>query len=313
MAYPYLSDFLKAITGYDIPLPLPMFGICVAFAMLVATAQFQRELGRLYKNGQIGPAMMKSRGSDGLVTLRPVAPQEIVPGFTVAIMVAGIMGSRIFHIFEHIDEFTADPLSMIFTRAGLTIFGGLILGTIVGLLYVKWHKLPLRPLMDAAAPAMMLGYALGRIGCQVSGDGDWGVASNIALKPDFLPTWMWAQTYENNIIGEVIAAPGVYPAPMYETVMGLACFALLWVLRDHRFRKGWLFSLYVLLAGVERMVIEQVRINPMFDIGFATATQAEIISGLLILSGAVGLVLLARPAHARGVAGSLLEPVKSNG
>jgi phosphatidylglycerol:prolipoprotein diacylglycerol transferase len=304
MAYPYLSDVVKAATGYDVPLPLPMFGICVAFAMFVAMALFQRELERLHKDGVIGPAMMKVKGEDGVARLEPVPPQHITPGFTLAIMLAGIFGARLFHIFEHTGEFMADPWSMIFTRSGLTIFGGLILGTIVGILYVNRHKLPVRPLMDAAAPAMMLGYALGRIGCQVSGDGDWGVASDMGLKPDWLPTWTWAQTYENNIIGEVIAAPGVYPAPLYETLMGGVCFALLWAMRRHRFRAGWLFALYVLLAGVERMLIEQVRVNPVFDIGFARATQAEIIAGILILLGSLAMALLSRP----GPAGALAHP-----
>ena len=92
---------------------------------------------------------------------------------------------------------------------------------------VRRWQLPVRPLLGAVAPAMMLGYAIGRIGCQVSGDGDWGIAANIARKPDWLPTWAWAQTYQNNIYAEAIAAPGVYPTPVYETLMGLACFALL--------------------------------------------------------------------------------------
>jgi phosphatidylglycerol:prolipoprotein diacylglycerol transferase len=213
-------------------------------------------------------------------------------------MVAGIVGARLFHILEHTDQFAADPMAMIFSRSGLSVFGGLILGTIAGILFVRrWH-LPARPMLDAVSPAMMLGYAIGRIGCQVSGDGDWGTVANMALKPDWLPTWLWAQTYENNIFGEVIAAPGVYPTSLYETAMGLACFALLWALRRHPFKTGWLFALYLLLAGLERLLIEQIRVNPVFDLGMVRATQAEIVAVALILAGLLGLALLRGRASA---------------
>jgi len=149
------------------------------------------------------------------------------------------------------------------------------------------------PTLDAAAPAMMLGYAIGRIGCQVSGDGDWGSAANLAQKPDWLPLWTWAQTYDNNVVGAVIAAPGVYPTPMYEALMAFACFAVLWALRRHGRAPGWLFSVYMLLAGAERLLIEQIRINPVLDFGAIHATQAEMIAALLILAGAAGAILLA--------------------
>jgi phosphatidylglycerol:prolipoprotein diacylglycerol transferase len=128
----------------------------------------------------------------------------------------------------------------------------------------------------------------------VSGDGDWGVAANMALKPDWLPTWFWAQTYENNIYGEVIAAPGVYPTPVYESLMALACFGLLWVLRKHPFRTGWLFSLYLLLAGIERLLIEQIRVNPPYSFAGIHATQAELIAAAMIAAGLVGIALLSR-------------------
>jgi phosphatidylglycerol:prolipoprotein diacylglycerol transferase len=154
-----------------------------------------------------------------------------------------------------------------------------------------------RPLLDATAPAMMVGYAIGRIGCQVSGDGDWGIASNMALKPSWLPDWFWAQTYDNNIVGEIIAAPGVYPTPMYETMMALVCFLILWALRKHPFRMGWLFAVYLVLAGVERLLIEQIRVNPLLDIVGVMATQAQMIAVTLIVLGVVGTVALARKAR----------------
>lgn len=291
MSYPYLSDVVRALTGFDLPLPLATFGLMVACAMLAAAACLRAELRRLHQAGRIGNARRRVLGA-----WIEVAPQEIVPNMTLAVLVAGIVGARLFHILEHSDSFMAAPWDMIFSRSGLSIFGGLILGTIAGVIFVRrWH-LPARPLCDAIAPAMMLGYAVGRIGCQVSGDGDWGTAANMALKPDWLPMWMWAQTYDNNIVGEIIAAPGVYPTPMYETAMGLLCFGVLWALRKHPFQAGWLFALYLLMAGVERLLIEQIRVNPVLDMGAFHATQAEMIAVALIGFGLAGLAVLGRRA-----------------
>jgi phosphatidylglycerol:prolipoprotein diacylglycerol transferase len=296
MSFPYLSDVVKALTGYDLPLPIPMFGLLVACAMLAAAACLKAELSRRHASGQIANARRQVSGKDGALAWVQVPPQEIVSNFAVAVMFAGIVGARVFHIFEHTDSFLADPWPMIFSRSGLSVFGGLIFGTIAGVIFVKrWH-LPARPVLDAIAPALMLGYAIGRIGCQISGDGDWGIASNMSLKPDWFPTWGWAQTYDNNIYGAVIPAPGVYPTPMYETLMGLACFALLWVIRKHPFKTGWLFSVYLVLAGLERLLIEQIRVNPVFSFGGVHATRAEIVAVALTLCGLVGIAVLSRRA-----------------
>ncbi|MGZ8982493.1 MAG: prolipoprotein diacylglyceryl transferase [Methylotenera sp.] len=294
MSFPYLSDLLKTLTGHDLFLPLPMFGLLVALAMLTAAACLTRELRRLHESGKIGMARVLIKENNGTLAKGLVPPQEIVPDFMMAVCIAGIIGARLFHILEHTDEFLIDPWGMIFTRSGLSIFGGLIFGTLVGLIRVKQWTLPIRPMLDAAAPAMMLGYAIGRIGCQISGDGDWGIAADVSLKPDWLPMWLWAQTYQHNIVGVVIPSPGVYPAPMYETMMCLACFVFLWIVRKHSYQMGWLFALYLLLAGAERLLIEQIRINPMFNILGFYATQAEMISVVLILLGLFGIVMLAR-------------------
>lgn len=294
MSFPYLSDLVEKITGYDLPLPLPMFGLFVALAMLAAADCLRRELHRLHDSGRIGTARIRTMGNDGVVTDVGVPPQDIVGDLTVIVMLAGIFGARLFHILEHTDLFFADPWGMVLTRSGLSIFGGLIFGTVAGLICIKRWKLPVLPLLDAVAPAMMLGYALGRIGCEVSGDGDWGVASNMALKPDWFPTWTWAQIYEHNIVGVAIPQPGVYPTPMYETLMGLVGFVILYMLRKHPFHAGWLFSIYMLIAGVERLLIEQIRINPVLDVGAIHATQAEIIAIILIALGLAGTAMLSR-------------------
>jgi phosphatidylglycerol:prolipoprotein diacylglycerol transferase len=156
----------------------------------------------------------------------------------------------------------------------------------------------------------MLGYAIGRLGCQISGDGDWGKAADMALKPAWLPTWLWAQTYENNIYGELIAAPGVYPTPIYEALMAVGCFAVLWALRKHPFQAGWLFSVYLLMAGAERLLIEQIRVNVQFTLYGIHVTQAEFIAFVFVVVGIVGTVLLSRlqlPAAQPGRTKSAVE------
>lgn len=297
MSYPYLSDVIKAYTGYDLPMPLATFGLLVAMATLAAGACMKAEMRRLYQAGRLGKAWRHVKGPDGAPVLVEKPPQDIVPDLTIAVLIAGVLGARIFHIFEHLDSFVAAPWDMIFSRSGLSIFGGLIFGTLTGMVFVKRWNLSPRPLLDAAAGAMMLGYGIGRIGCQISGDGDWGGVANMALKPDWLPTWAWAQTYDNNIYGELIAAPGVYPTPVYETLMAFACFALLWALRKHPFKTGWLFSVYLVLAGVERLLIEQIRVNPVLDFAGIHATQAEMIAVALTACGLLGLALLSRRAN----------------
>ncbi|MDP9108433.1 MAG: prolipoprotein diacylglyceryl transferase, partial [Pseudomonadota bacterium] len=105
MSVPYLSDVIKAATGYDLPLPLPMFGVFVLLAMLVAATYLRHELSRLYTAGEIGPAYRRVKGSNGVVTLARVTPQEVVSDFSIIVLIAGIIGSRVFHIFEHLGEF----------------------------------------------------------------------------------------------------------------------------------------------------------------------------------------------------------------
>lgn len=305
MSYPYLSDVVKALTGFDLPLPFATFGILVACAMLAAGACLSAELRRLYDDGALLPGRRHVKGRDGTNQWIVKPPHELVSNLTVLVMFTGIVGARFFHILENTAQFQADPWSMIFSRSGLSVFGGLIVGTLAGLAYVRRWQLPVRPMLDAVAPAMMLGYGIGRLGCQVSGDGDWGIAANMALKPEWLPTWLWAQTYDNNIYGEVIAAPGVYPTPVYESLMALGCFALLWALRKHPFKTGWLFSLYLLLAGIERLLIEQIRVNPPYDFGSVHATQAEFIAASLIVAGTAGLVLLGRRKAVQAGTGKL--------
>ena len=145
----------------------------------------------------------------------------------------------------------------------------------------------------------MLAYALGRIGCQVSGDGDWGIP-NLHAKPlSFIPDWCWAYRYPNNVVGEGIPISGctgpycnqlpipVYPTALYEIVACLILFFILWSVRKRIKIPGQLAGLYLVFNGMERFFIEKIRVNTKYESLPFRPTQAEIISVLLIIAGVI--------------------------
>lgn len=273
MSYPYVTDALNAIFGTHWHLPIPTFGVIVAIAVTVATYLASRVV-RSYENLSRLPAQ----------THGTVWDMAIVSTF------AGIIGARVFDILDNADRFLADPLSMILTRTGFSIYGGLCFGILAGMIFVKRRSIPVIPMLDATAPSIMLGYGIGRLGCQISGDGDWGIAANMSLKPSWLPDWLWAQTYDGNIAGVIITPPGVYPTPIYEIGMAIALAWVLWLTRFHKHRPGYLFSVFLLFAGFERILIEKIRVNVRYDVLGTYVTQAEAISFLLIIAGLGGVL-----------------------
>ena len=277
MSYPYLTDISNALFGTHWHLAVPNFGVIVAIAVVAATVVATR-LVRSYE----------------VLGRLPPRTHALVTDMVLVSTLAGIVGARIFDIFDNLDRFLANPLSMIFTRAGFSIYGGLCFGIVAGVIFVKRRSLPVIPMLDAAAPALMLGYGIGRLGCQVAGDGDWGTAANVVLKPSWLPHWLWAQTYDGNIAGVIISPPGVYPTPIYEFLMALGICWVLWRLRFRVHRAGYLFSVYLLLAGFERLLIEKIRINTRYEVFGAYITQAEAISFLLVIAGLVGVLATLR-------------------
>ena len=233
---------------------------------------------------------------------RTLYPHELVGNMTMIAAVAGILGAKIFHNLENIDQFAADPLDALLSFSGLSIYGGLIVGGGAVLYYASKQGMHWTHVADACAPGLMAAYGIGRIGCQVSGDGDWGMP-NDSPKPEWmsgLPDWMWAYDYPNNVLGVDLKAQFAregyesihglaWPTPFYETIMAGIIFLVLWNLRKRLNVPGMIFSLYLLLNGVERFFIEKIRINPDYHFLGIEATQAEIIAVLLFLFGIVGL------------------------
>jgi len=248
-----------------------------------------------------------------------VMPHQRIGDITMVAAVSGIIGARLFSIIEseeNIRAFIRDPLDQLLSGSGLAIYGGLIVAFITVYIYVQRKGMKPIHVMDAVAPALIMGYAVGRIGCQLSGDGDWGIESGPMPAGWFLPDWLWSFSYPHNVLNEGIPiegctwdycnqlAAGVYPTPIYETFFGLVIFGILWLLRKRIQVAGVLFFVYALLNGVERFFIEKIRTNPDLTILGIKATQAEFIAGLLVVTGIAGIVILSARHRGSGQATS---------
>ncbi len=225
-------------------------------------------------------------------------PHDRVGDIVIYAALFGFLGAKIFHNLENWGEFVKDPVGSLISFSGLTFYGGLICATIAITLYARKHKIPVIHLADCMAPTMMLAYGLGRIGCQVSGDGDWGIV-NLHPKPfSFIPDWAWGYRYPHNVVGEGVPIPDcignycnqlpmpVYPTALYEIIACLILFAILWSLRKRIKIPGQLAGIYLIFNGIERFLIEKIRVNTKYDILFHP-TQAEIISVFLVICGVV--------------------------
>lgn len=206
-------------------------------------------------------------------------PTDYAYEMAFAALIGGLVGSRIYFVVENYSQVKHDLIGSLFSGSGLVWYGGVIGGAIVVIAWAWWRGMLNLGLLDLASVPLAMGYAIGRIGCQLSGDGDYG-------KPSHLP---WAMAYPR---GTVPTPPGVrvQPTPVYETLaMGLVAWGL-WQLRD-RFRPGALFALYLLLSGLERLLIEFLRRNHRVLAGLTTP-QLESIA--LMIIGALWLWWLNR-------------------
>lgn len=235
-----------------------------------------------------------------------VMPHQRIGDITILAAISGLVGARLFSIVEseeNIKAFIKDPLDQLLSGSGLAIYGGLILAFIVVYAYIKRKGMKPIYVMDAVAPALIMGYAVGRLGCQFSGDGDWGIVNtNPAPAWWIFPDWAWSYTYPHNVLNDGIQiegclwdycrqlAEGVYPTPIYETFFSLIIFGILWALRKRITIPGMIFFLYVFLNGMERFFIEKIRTNPDITIFGIEATQAEYVAFLLIVLGIAGMV-----------------------
>jgi prolipoprotein diacylglyceryltransferase len=289
-------------------------------------------------------------------------PHDRVGDIVIFALVFGILGAKLFDNFENWDRFIQNPIGNLLSPSGLTFYGGLICAAIAVCWYAIKKGIKFWHLVDSAAPALMIAYAIGRIGCQVSGDGDWGIYNSAYISdkpghvvdagpgdfekklkehsyyflqgravnsdstlsavsdrvsnsladvphksfkaPSFLPIWMVAYTYPNNVNEDGQLLPGcdekycralpqpVFPTSLYETIMCSLLFLFLWLIRRKITIPGIMFSIYLILTGVERFFIELIRVNTVYNIFGFHPTQAEIISVLLVLTGIVMVIYL---------------------
>jgi len=248
------------------PLQLPTFGLMVALALITSAYMLQADFDR------------RGMNADAFTMI------------TVAGLL-GILGAKLYHLLETPSEFFANPLPLLFSRYGFAWFGG-FLGGFGALLVLRWRaKLPLWEFLDACSPAASFGYAIGRIGCFLSGDGDYG-------RPTSLP---WGMSFPNGVVPttETCVQWGspadcrVHPAPLYELLIWSVIGLLLWrlgarILKDPR-RAGEIFCYYLVLTGVARFLVEMIRINPPWILGLS---NAQVASALSVIGGLILLVFL---------------------
>lgn len=224
-------------------------------------------------------------------------PYELMGNMIVWAAVWGFLGAKIFDNLEHWDTFVKDPIGGLLSFSGLTFYGGLICGGAAVLYIAKKNGIKPLHILDVGGPGMMLAYSVGRIGCHLSGDGDWGIV-NLHPKPiSWLPDWLWAYTYPNNVAMEGIPIPGctgrfcnvlpqpVYPTPIYEVIVCFILFLILWRIRHQIKIPGIMFGIYLMLNGVERFFVELIRVNTRYHVAGLSFSQAELISALLFISG----------------------------
>ncbi|HEY9343339.1 MAG TPA: prolipoprotein diacylglyceryl transferase family protein [Hanamia sp.] len=315
-------------------------------------------------------AFLKYREKDKQKLAKPerrtirIWPHDRVGDIVIFALVFGIIGAKLFDNLENWDRFIQNPIGNLLSPSGLTFYGGLICAAIAICTYAYKKGISLLHLTDAAAPALMIAYAIGRMGCQVAGDGDWGIYNSAYISdvpghavaatpeqfqqklqehstyflngsvsdapgantmvtdrisetlaqvphrsfkgPDFLPTWMFAYTYPHNVNEDGIllqncegkycrALPQpVFPTPFYEIVACALLFLILWFSRKKIKAPGVMFCLYLILNGVERFLVETIRVNTTYSIFGLHPTQAELISSLLVLTGILGVIYFTR-------------------
>jgi phosphatidylglycerol:prolipoprotein diacylglycerol transferase len=247
------------------PLTIYSYGLMMAIAFLTAGYLTGKELSR--------------KGFDG----------ELASSMVLWAAVGGLVGARLLAIVDDWNGFVADPLHSIFSGSGFVWYGGLIGGFIAVSWTIRRNNLPWLVTVDCIAPGLVLAHGIGRIGCQLAGDGDWGSATTLP----------WGMAYPNAIVGWPYP-PGVrvHPAPVYELIAYLAIFALLWSIRKRHYPDGTMFWLYLVLAPTARFLIEFIRVNPRVFLGL---TESQFISLALIAIGGWKL-LTARPLTLRPAA-----------
>ena len=258
------------------PFTIYSYGLMLGIGFILASIFLTKEL----KRKQLDPAL----GST----------------ITLLAIVFGIAGSKLLYLLENWEYFSRDPLGMAFSPGGLTWYGGFILATVAIMVYVRKRKIAFLKVCDAASPPLLIGYGVARLGCHLSGDGDYGL-------PTDLP---WGAVYSNGtyppsiafrnfpdivqkygVNGAVPDTLPVHPTPVYEFLAGVLLFIILWNLRKKLTVDGSLFMVYLTMSGTARFLVEFIRLNPRILFGLS---EAQLLSIVIVAVGVAGFLILSK-------------------
>jgi phosphatidylglycerol:prolipoprotein diacylglycerol transferase len=265
--------------------PITSFGVMMLLAFLTGGYLTRSELGRM--------------GED------PEKAWDLV----FMAVVGGIVGAKGYYVFLNYERLVSDPASLIFSRGGLVWYGGFLLAAVLVIWEIRRRELPVARTADAAAPGLALAYAVGRVGCFLVGD-DWGRPTGswvgVAFPNGAPPTRVdiIEQEFGITVDPELVERYGqivpVHPTQLYEVGLSTLIFFVLWRIRKAPRPAGWLFMLWLALAGLERFAVEFLRAKD--DRFFGLLTLAQIISLGIVALGVVGMMRMPRKPNAEAAA-----------
>ena len=230
--------------------------------------------------------------------MRKKLNENIAIDITIIAVFCGIAGSKLLFIIENLDEFYLNPIKIAFSTGGFTFLGGLVLSFIASWIYIRKRKYNFLQAADAVAPSLIIAYGIGRIGCHLAGDGDYGIPTNLP----------WGMNYENGIVPPTHLFNGteyatsfphnifpnntpLHPTPIYEFLASLLIFLALWKFRKSNWKDGKIIMLYFILSSLSRFLVEFIRLNPRILWGLS---EAQIIAAVIFMIGISGFIYLTR-------------------
>jgi phosphatidylglycerol---prolipoprotein diacylglyceryl transferase len=196
-------------------------------------------------------------------------PQEYAEKYVYTTAITGVVGARLWYLLEDPQFLLQSPFSAILSGAGFTFYGGFIFASLVYILMSKRDSLPMLKVLDASAPTLAIGYAIGRLGCQLSGDGDYGIITSSIL----------GMSYSSGVIPTPLGTK-VFPTPVYESIFACGVYLFLNSLEQKKLKSGLIFCYYLFLMSFERFFVEFIRVNPE---AVSVFSQAQIIAIILML------------------------------
>lgn len=281
--FPTLSHLADYLFGFKIPIEIYTYSLFVVLAFVAAYFVFRSEFKRKERVGDIPKVKMGGKY---------VSPHKLCDNIVLIAIVFGFLGAKLFSLLEQYSYYFRSPSSQFDTPSGLTFYGGFLLVCFVYFIYGRMKGIKASHLADASCLGTLAGYGIGRLGCHLSGDGDWGIV-NLNPKPTilfWLPDWAWSFRYPHNAIeqGELInncsgkycmiLSEGVFPTSLYEFIFCLLLFSVLWFFRTRIKTPGLLSILYLSITAIERFFIEMIRVNPKTEILNMGFSQAQMIA-----------------------------------